>query len=70
MSETPELKPCPWCGEKPDVTQRWPGDRGKNLWRVGCHGPDCPMVLYTRNHTRSAAIAAWNSWGEVPDDGA
>lgn len=51
----PELKPCPFCGGKPEM------DIDRGLWRVLCRQPNCDVIPHTRwaKHKENA-IEAWN----------
>lgn len=70
MSDTPELKPCPWEpgeGGHHAATDAW-GDTDRWSAAVRCVicGAQGPITRRhaTREGAITAAIAAWNSWGE------
>ena len=59
---SPNLKPCPFCGEKAHLYE-WHGDF-RSIYIVRCDTPRC-----IGNHTvswthRSEAVAAWNRRAE------
>ena len=57
-----ELKPCPFCGEKPKVkTGRW---GNHELTIIGCESPQCfvmPATSMLMGHSIEEAEYAWNS---------
>ena len=51
-----ELKPCPFCGEKPTIWQN-----ASKLWNVACDSDNCEILPYGVNFkTETEAINAWN----------
>ena len=51
-----ELKPCPFCGEPPELFSFKDG-----RYLVNCVNPDCDVYPYTRIHdSAEAAAEAWN----------
>lgn len=56
-----ELKPCPFCGEEPEIF-----DFKDGRFVVQCSNPDCDVYPYTSIHRdRADAIAAWNQRATV-----
>lgn len=56
MTATEELKPCPFCGEQPQIF-----DLKDGRYIVECVNPDCDVYPYTSIHyDEQEAIAAWN----------
>lgn len=61
-----DLKPCPFCGQSPAITEshRWPWMANKSVigFSVVCENIDC--VIYSADNTyfrsKSDAIEAWN----------
>lgn len=57
-----QLKPCPFCGEMPDI-ETWyePGfGRMEPLTMIRCVGNDCIVHPSTKFQMESVAIEAWN----------
>ena len=64
MSET--LKPCPFCGGKPNFYQIYSGGvNSKKVWKVMCGGEDGKKVdciaILNEWDTQEQAAEAWNS---------
>ena len=56
-----ELKPCPFCGEEPNV---FSFNDGRFI--VECSNSDCDVYPYTSiHHDKADAIAAWNQRATV-----
>lgn len=53
-----EIKPCPFCGEKPSVH---PAQDGSNLEMIECGNDACPVVPATDYLELNVAVAAWNT---------
>jgi hypothetical protein len=53
----PEIRTCPWCGEKPEVSE-YEYSTGV-LFQVCCGTEDCPPIV-TGCNTRKQAVDAWN----------
>jgi hypothetical protein len=58
------LKPCPFCGETPDIDGTWTfqcnqGDKWGYVVCC-CHGPEVRTSYGPVESWRDAAIAAWN----------
>lgn len=54
-----ELKPCPWCGIRPEVGQ----SRISGYWSVvGEHAYDCALydAAFTGYRTYEIAVRSWN----------
>lgn len=62
MTTTPELKPCPFCGDESDAEPR---NYGTGAWHVLCS--HCGVSLPANHATEDAAIAAWNR--RAPSEG-
>lgn len=62
---TEQLKPCPFCGGKPNFYQIYTHGKGsKKVWKVMCGGEngkrvDCCAILNEWN-TQEEAANAWN----------
>lgn len=56
-----ELKPCPFCGSKPNVTYIT-NAIGNKIINIECDKSKCNIVLFTRTGFSSddAVIEAWN----------
>lgn len=54
-----ELKPCPWCGENPEIID----ERGvtTDYVLIRCSNDNCHCVAECADKTEKAAIAAWNT---------
>ena len=54
------LKPCPFCGKRP---QSWADDNHSTGWNIACYGNTaCPITEYeVWGKTKADAIAAWNT---------
>lgn len=50
-----ELKPCPFCGEKPDIVYCGPGVY------VSCCNDDCPCTCEAWGENEDRAEEAWNT---------
>ena len=61
MPKEIELKPCPFCGSKPNVTYI-PNDTGGKTINIECDNSKCGVVLFTRLNFVSDdyVIEAWN----------
>ena len=58
MSDTPELKPCPFCGGSASIFED----------DVGCFNGECPVEPHAWAETKDEAIAAWNDRYSGPAD--
>lgn len=56
--EMEELKPCPFCGEKP-ITERWYS--GGIMYMVKCGNPDCAVPAEGYHSVRNL-IAVREQW--------
>ena len=56
------LKPCPWCGEIPEIETVNYGDRSRqDKYYVVCSNDDCPCQPQTYAHANKAVVVkAWN----------
>lgn len=56
----PELKPCPFCGDKKIVVERW--SSGGTRYMVKCNNPDCPVPAngYPTGRDLEKVKTAWN----------
>jgi hypothetical protein len=58
MTETPDLKPCPFCGFEAVVLQpSW----GSDDHEAGCFNGECPVEPHAWAENKDEAIAAWNT---------
>lgn len=55
---TPELKPCPFCGEIPEG-RIVPGTRPRR-WKIECDDEDCDAIVRVLANTPEEAEALWN----------
>jgi hypothetical protein len=57
-----QLKPCPWCGEKPKVSYHI-RKIGTKLWDADCVNDSCVINPCLKNFqlSRDAAVAQWNT---------
>ena len=56
-----ELKPCPFCGEEPEIF-----DFTDGRFIVQCSNSDCDVYPYTKiHHDKADAITAWNQRATV-----
>ena len=58
------LKPCPFCGELPEIDQGEYTYKVKDriYWAVGCMNDDCEVDVETDNFdTKEEAIKVWNT---------
>lgn len=60
---TPELKPCPFCGEAPTI-QNW----GEFI-RVECGSNSCALIVQTFQRPKLEAVNLWNT-RQNPDESA
>ena len=51
----PELRNCPFCGEKPDIIKV-----SKHSFFVECKGDKCTAVIFTHGNTLEQAAEKWN----------
>ena len=58
------LKPCPWCGQLPNVLPWHGGAPTKHM--VECEYEDCAAGPSVTGETLALAIAAWNRRAEPP----
>ncbi|MDO5399308.1 MAG: Lar family restriction alleviation protein [bacterium] len=58
MKDT-ELKPCPFCGEKP-IIEKW--SSWSLMFMVKCENPVCPIPIdgYPSGHDLTAVKLEWN----------
>jgi hypothetical protein len=56
-----EPLPCPFCGSKPIVTERY------GLLRVTCDHRECLVDVATTSGNREAAIGYWNTRVAAPE---
>lgn len=62
-----ELKPCPFCGMKPQFSfQEYMGDIRVNEWVIDCWEIECQSKAGTYGHKyKYQAVNAWNRrWDE------
>ena len=71
MSE--ELKPCPWCGNKPNL---WEPESAAGYWDITCnraaskdYGAPEHYAAVTNYESKAAAIAAWNRRADQQERG-
>lgn len=57
---TPELLPCPFCGNAPRVKH------GDSLMHISCDTLECPIDINFIQRTPEKAIAAWNQRAPSP----
>lgn len=55
-----ELKPCPFCGETPQIYHRFHALDDSLMWRVECLNLDCEINPVTAYHEDN--ISAWHAW--------
>lgn len=69
-TQDPELLPCPWCGEVPDISTdaAFRLTDGVKYGALGCcvTGPEVRTDYKDVPHWREAAIAAWNDRRSIP----
>lgn len=69
--DTPELLPCPHCGNDAAVSHRPSGfGQRPNGFRVACKSRFTTCPVNSRTHhakTEQEAISAWNTRAEMPD---
>lgn len=66
MSNTPDLKPCPFCGSMAWISV-YEFEDGSNEWRIHCwHDDDCFLQNYAQLgfETEKEAILAWERRAE------
>lgn len=62
---TPELLPCPWCGNQPEVCDEHPVHGHE--WTVLCPSKDCHVMVTTLYvGSRETAIEYWNRRTQTP----
>lgn len=61
-----ELKPCPFCGEQPELDEWHYGDAGECItFMVQCKNENCTCRPFTQEYIRVLpAIEAWNRRAE------
>jgi len=61
-----ELKPCPWCGETPELVQR---DSARDeSWQIVCVNSECPVGPASYWFSRREVIGQWNiQMGRSPE---
>ncbi len=58
---TENIKPCPFCGELPGISQDEYTHKDGIFWTVECMNEDCRVYVKTDNFdTKEKAIEAWN----------
>jgi hypothetical protein len=58
---TENIKPCPFCGELPGISQDENAYEDGIFWTVECMNEDCRVYVKTVNfNTKGKAIEAWN----------
>lgn len=55
-----EVKGCPFCGKKPEISKVPSGD-----WFIGCLGAKCRMRPSEYFQSKEKAIAEWNTRAEI-----
>ena len=55
-----ELKPCPYCGEKPKRPKDFFGADGENLWSVSCENVHCHVDIGVWHEDEDEAIRMWD----------
>ena len=64
-----KLKPCPFCGEMPAITEHAPKINGKYQWQIGCESSRCcfnPTIHFL--DTKETAIKCWNYRVDVKEE--
>ena len=68
-----DLKPCPFCGVAPALSEYAVNDDGDTKWAVGCDCRNAPedqpyaeRYIHAHGSTSHEAIAAWNTRAEGP----
>lgn len=57
-----ELRPCPFCGVRPECAHDYFNGRGDCVYAVACSNMECPMeVIADGNGTKEDAIRIWNT---------
>ena len=59
MNSIHGLKPCPFCGERPNVNT-W-GDNGKTMYLIECENASCAIKPMTDYHVSlKIVVQEWN----------
>jgi len=54
-----EAKPCPWCGEQPEIEHWHGGPTTKRM--ISCETLECAVNPHVTGKTATEAKAIWNS---------
>ena len=69
MTDKPELKPCPFCGNLPgSCVDLFRVGEGVPAYSVGCVGAECPVRPSCYGETREHAALRWNTRTEPRSD--
>jgi len=64
MFNTPELKPCPFCGGSPLFSENKENETLPQSWRILCLDRKCPLDTMTLDYpSKQEAAKAWNTRG-------
>jgi Lar family restriction alleviation protein len=58
---TIRLKPCPFCGKRPEIDTRKPFESVYPRCLISCQNTHCPAMLEVESETEEEAIAKWNT---------
>lgn len=62
MFNTPELKPCPFCGGSPILSENKENETLPQSWYVQCLNHKCPLEIMTLDYpSKKEAAKAWNT---------
>lgn len=60
-----ELRPCPFCGNHPNVREDTYKYHDEDVWIIECRFPTCPVMPEIENPNRLDALSAWNTRSSV-----
>jgi len=67
---TDQLKPCPFCGGKPEVYSDWELEHsiGERTYWIMCNNDGCHVQVFLDNEysSKESAAKAWNTW-HIPE---